>query len=92
MQIRMHVKEGGLVAFVCEGVLTEPLEKIVLNRDTRLFSLVFKDSGEEVELDCPVGDEILQAIGHHKYCVMGFCNGDTILGAAMVPVEGVQNL
>ena len=89
MKIRMHVKEGGFVAFVCEGVLKEPVEKIVLNKDTRFVSLFLKDSGEEIKLDCPIDDELISAIGNHSHCAVGFCEGNNILAAAMVSFEGV---
>lgn len=89
MQIKMYVKTGGIVAFECQGVFTEPVEKIVLNPETRIFSIFLKNSGDEIELDCPIDENVLQAIGPHEYCIMGFCDHSRILGAAMVPIEGI---
>jgi len=89
MKIKMHVKEGGLLAFVCDGVLKEPLEKIILNKQTRFVHFVFKDSGTDVELDCPVDEHSIAAVGDYSHCAIGFCEGDKILAATMVPLEQV---
>jgi len=87
MQIKMAVTKEGYVAFACEGLFTESIEKIVLNNNTRLFSILFKDSGEKVELDAPVEEEALPLISKHKYCGMGLYLDGDMLGAMYVPME-----
>ena len=89
MQIKMYVKEGGIVAFECQGVFKEPVEKIILDKESRSFSLLLKESGDAIPLDCPIDEEVMEAMGPYSHCIMGFCDGNQILMAAMVPIESV---
>ncbi len=87
MRIKMFVTKEGYVALVCEGLFTEAIEKIVLDEQTRLFSLFFKDSGEKVELDSPVDEEALPLIAKHRYCGLSMSFEGEMLGAMYVPME-----
>ncbi len=86
MHIKAHVKDGYL-AFECEGVLVEPLRKIVLNRPTHTFHFIFDWSGDDVELDCPLDTETMAAIKDHDKCGIGFYFRGRMIGAKIVPLE-----
>ena len=82
----MHISDGN-VAFACQGVLLEPLSKIVLNRETRLFTMIFRRNDREIELDCPVDEEAIETISKNRMCGVGFFDERNLKGAIMVPME-----
>ena len=85
MEIKLFVTDGH-VAFQCEGLLLRPLEKIILKQDIGVFSLLF-DNKTEIEMDCPVCPETMDAIGDHGFCGMGFYFNGEMLGASVYPLE-----
>lgn len=89
MQIKAYVKEG-YVALECEGIFFEPVQKILLDRQTRLFKVIFEWSGDEISLDCPIDDEMFEAIGDHDQCGLGYYFKGDMLGASFVPFEQVN--
>ncbi len=86
MEIKAYVKDGYL-AFKCDGIFTEPLEKVVLSKKTHLFKFIFKRSGDEVELDCPVDDEMIRAVAQQAICGLGFFYKERMLASSLVPLE-----
>lgn len=86
MEIKAFIADGYL-AFKCDGIFTEPVGKVMLSPQTRLFKLVFKRSGDEVELDCPVDDEMLNEVRGQDYCGFGFFFKDKLMASSLVPLE-----
>lgn len=86
MRIKAHIANGYLV-FECDGVFVEPVERVVLSRETRQFSFVFGRSGDVVALDCPVDDETVRAVGAHDRCGIGLFYRGALMASALAPLE-----
>ena len=84
MKIKVFVKAGYL-SIECEGVLPEPPRKIVLDRQTRVFTFFFRKLGKKIEFDCPMDDEMLAAVKNNKICGIGCFDQGKRLSAALVP-------